>query len=483
MTARRDIKSVAIKTFQKINYSESSLIFLGATGTVTGSRFLVNINERKYLVDCGLFQGNRSLEERNWIPFLIPVDQIDGILITHTHVDHTGFLPRVVREGYRGPIFATSSTIELMKIVLPDSGHLQEQEAEYANKKGYSRYKPALPLYTVADAENTLKSLRPIEFDKPLSLEGCSATWRPAGHILGSGIIEVVLDTPKKPITIVFSGDLGRYDGQIMKSPYSLQNADYVVVESTYGDRLHREEPVEDVLGPIIHDVIKKGGVLVIPAFAIGRTEKILYHLRKLEDQKRIPIMPVYVDSPMAIEASQIYHQFDEEHNLDPNLLKDERMSPLRTHQTNFIRDVEGSKALNSMPGPAIIISASGMCTGGRVVHHLKWRLPDKRNTILFVGYQAEGTRGRILQEGAKELTIHGEKVHVKATIKSIDALSGHGDWKDILRWLAGFQKPPKKTFIVHGERRASQAMQDHIRETLGWETTIPELEECMGIS
>ncbi len=483
MANNQDKHSQVNKIGPGFDSPDLGLTFLGATGTVTGSRFLINAQHRKYLVDCGLFQGHRDLEEKNWIPFPVPVNQIDGILITHTHIDHTGFLPRLVHEGYQGQIFTTSSTVELMKIVLPDSGHLQEQEAEYANKKGYSHYKPALPLYTIRDAEETLKLLKPLQFHSTLSLDGCKATWRPAGHILGSGIIEVELNTHEKPITVVFSGDLGRYDGQIMKSPFTVKSADYLVVESTYGDRLHHEQPVEDVLEPIIHDVIKKGGVLLIPAFAIGRTEKILYHLRKLEDQNRIPILPVYVDSPMAIEASQVYLLFDEEHNLDPNLLRDEEESPLRTHRTSFIRDVEGSKALNSLPGPAIIISASGMCTGGRVVHHLKWRLPDKRNTILFVGYQAEGTRGRILQDGAKVLTIHGEKIHVKAAIKSIDALSGHGDWKDIIRWLGGFQKPPKKTFVVHGERRASRAMQDHIRESFGWETIIPEQDDCIEIN
>jgi metallo-beta-lactamase family protein len=483
MSIKRSIESVVSKINSGVNQTEHSLTFLGAAGTVTGSRFLISLRNQKYLVDCGLFQGHRTLEEMNWAPFPIDADQIDGILLTHTHVDHTGFLPRLVRDGYQGPIFATESTCALLNLVLPDSGHLQEQEAVYANKKGYSRYKPALPLYTVANAEATLKKLRPLQFHDPLALDECKAIWRPAGHILGSGIIEVELNSPTKPINVVFSGDLGRYDGQIMKPPYSVKKADYLIVESTYGNRLHHEEPIEDVLEPIIREIVDKSGVLLIPAFAIGRTEKVLYHLRILEDQKRIPILPVYVDSPMAIEASQIYHQFDEEHNLDPNLLGDESKNPLRTHNTYFIRDVEGSKALNNKPGPAIIISASGMCNGGRIMHHLKWRLPVKRNTILFVGYQADGTRGRILLEGAKELTIHGERVPVRAKIRSVDALSGHGDWKDILRWLGGFQKPPKKTYIVHGEQQSSQAMQDHIREQLGWDTVIPQQGNCVILS
>jgi metallo-beta-lactamase family protein len=480
MSIHRTIKSSTEQVKPDENPKENSLTFLGATGTVTGSRFLIGINHRKYLVDCGLFQGHRSLEEKNWVPFPIDADKIDGILITHTHVDHTGFLPRLVREGFQGPIYTTASTSSLMQIVLPDSGHLQEQEAEFANKKGYSHYKPALPLYTVVNAEATLKKLRPLQFHEPLALDECKAIWRPAGHILGSGIIEVELNSPSKPIVVVFSGDLGRYDGQIMKPPYSVKKADYLIVESTYGNRLHNEEPIEDVLEPIIREIVDKSGVLLIPAFAIGRTEKVLYHLRILEDQKRIPILPVYVDSPMAIDANQIYRQFDDEHNLDPNLLEDESKNPLSTHNTRFIRDVEGSKSLNTRPGPAIIISASGMCNGGRVVHHLKWRLPVKRNTILFVGYQAEGTRGRMLLEGAKELTIHGERVPVRAQIRSVDALSGHGDWKDILLWLGGFQKPPKKTFIVHGEPQSSQAMQGHIREQLGWDAVIPEQGDCV---
>jgi metallo-beta-lactamase family protein len=480
MSIRRNIKSAISETSNNVNPTGANLTFLGAAGTVTGSRFLISLRNRKYLVDCGLFQGHRSLEERNWNPFPVDADQINGILLTHIHVDHTGFLPRLVRDGYQGPIFTTESTCALVNLVLLDSGHLQEQEAEYANKKGYSRHKPALPLYTLRDAENTLKFLNPQAFHKSLLLDQCSAIWRPVGHILGSGIIEVDLQDVDPPIHVVFSGDIGRYNDPIMKPPYPVKMADYLIVESTYGNRLHHVEPIEDVLEPIIRDIVNKSGILLIPAFAIGRTEKVLYHIRVLEDQKRIPIVPVYVDSPMAIDASQIYHQFDEEHNLDPNLLQDESKNPLRTHNTNFIRDVEGSKSLNNRPGPAIIISASGMCNGGRIVHHLKWRLPVKRNTVLFVGYQAEGTRGRMLLEGAKELTIHGERIPVRAQIRSVDALSGHGDWKDILRWLGGFQTPPKKTYIIHGEPQSSLAMQNHIREQLGWDTVIPEQGHCV---
>jgi metallo-beta-lactamase family protein len=453
---------------------DKAIQFLGAAGTVTGSRHLLETAGRRYLIDCGLFQGSHTLEEQNWAQFPILPDQIDAVLLTHTHVDHTGFLPRLVCEGFRGPVYATEATCALLKIVLPDSAHLQEQEAIYANKKGYSRHKPALPLYTIADAEQVLNMLQPIAFHLPLNLDGISVTWRPAGHILGSAFLQVEVEDHGKPTRIVFSGDLGRYGGEVMKDPHPLEQADYVVVESTYGDRLHSEEPIEDVLERIVQDVISRSGVLLIPAFAIGRTQKVLFHFRRLQERGRIPNLPVYVDSPMAIDASAIYQKFGDDHSLDPNLLMDNDKSPLSTKDTRFVRDVEISKELNTLPGPAVIISASGMCNGGRILHHLKWRLPDRRNTVLFVGYQAEGTRGRFLLEGAREITIHGEKVQVHARIERVDALSSHADRKEILHWLSGINKPPQNTFIVHGEPQASQTLAEHIRTDLGWNTIIP---------
>ncbi len=459
------------------------LSFLGAAGTVTGSRFLLRAGSRSYLVDCGLFQGGRRLKTMNWDPFPLPPEQVEAILLTHAHIDHTGYLPRLVRQGFRGPIYATEATCALAEIMLPDSAYLQEQDADYANKKGYSRHKPALPLYTIADARRTLERLRPVPFDQPLTLDGLTATWRPAGHILGSAILEIDVERqacPEQgrrsgPRRVVFSGDLGRYDAEVMKPPHTVTAADYLLVESTYGNRLHHDGSIEDALVDVLSGVVERGGVLLIPSFAVGRTQQVLYYVRKLQDQGRIPEIPVFVDSPMAVDASQIYCKFGDDHNLDINLLMDHRVCPLRCSDTHFVQDVEDSKRLNTMPGPAIIISASGMCTGGRILHHLKWRLPDARNAVLFVGYQAEGTRGRRLLNEAERIRIHGQEVPVRASITSVDALSAHADRDELLRWLGGFEHPPRQTFIVHGEPEASQALAGALR-AWEWDVTVPHL-------
>ncbi len=454
-----------------------SIQFLGAAGTVTGSKYLLDTGRQQALIDCGLFQGSSQLDEQNWAPFPIPHKDIDAVFITHAHIDHTGCLPRLVKEGYRGPVYASAASCALMDLVLPDSARLQEQDAAYANKEGYSHHQPALPLYTEQDAVEVIARLHPVDFHKPLSIRDYTTTWRPAGHILGSAILEVQANADgagdQNSLKIVFSGDLGRYGQEVMKPPYRIETADVLVIESTYGDRLHTEDSVDDTLERIIRDVMSKRGVLLIPAFAVGRTQIVLYHLRKLQDQGRIPNLPVYVDSPMAVDASQIYHDFSEDHNLDANLLEDNDRCPLRTKDTRYVREVEQSKKLNTQPGPAVILSASGMCTGGRVLHHLKWRLPDARNTVLLVGYQAEGTRGRQLEEGAKEVKIHGERVPVRARIESIDALSSHADQKELLRWMGGFTSAPRQIFIVHGEPAASRRLQDVIWSELGWKAAI----------
>lgn len=457
----------------------AQLTFLGAAATVTGSRYLLKTEGHRYLVDCGLFQGGRHLDDLNWLPFPTPPGEIDAVLITHAHIDHTGYLPRLVQQGYRGPIYATEATCALLELLLPDSAYLQEQEAVYANKKGYSRYKPALPLYTVADAQAALHQLQPVSFHTPLHLNGLRVTWRPAGHMLGSASLEAQLATDADVRTVVFSGDLGRYDEEVMTAPWPIPNADYLLVESTYGGRLHSDDPIEDVLADVINGVAARGGVLLIPAFAVGRTQEVLYYIRKVQDQGTVPDIPVYIDSPMAVDASHIYCQFGDDHNLDVNLLMDHQRCPLRCRDTHFVRAVEESKELNTLAGPAIILSASGMCTGGRILHHLKWRLPDARNTVLFVGYQAEGTRGRALLDGAEKLRIHGEDVPVRAQIASIDALSAHGDQNDLLRWLSNFHNPPGKTFIIHGEPASSSALQKEIETRLGWRrVVVPELSQ-----
>ncbi len=458
------------------------LSFLGAAGTVTGSRFLLEVKGHQYLIDCGLFQGGRSEKALNWEAFPIPPEKIDAVLLTHAHIDHVGYLPRLVGQGFRSPVYATEASQALLKIVLPDSAHLQEQDAAYANKRGYSRHKPALPLYTAADVEETLKLIQGIPFDHPLELNDITAIWRPAGHILGSAILDVEISNGGGARRVVFSGDLGRYESEVMRPPTSLSEADVLLIESTYGDRLHSDEPIQEVLAGALDYVVQNEGVLLVPAFAVGRTQEVLYHIRQLQEKGRVPDLPVFIDSPMAVEVSHIYCRFGDDHNLDINLLMDAKECPLRCRDTHFVQAVEESKLLNTHPGPAIIISASGMCNGGRIMHHLKWRLPDKRNVVLFVGYQAEGTRGRLLLEGAKRIRIHGEEIPSRARIMQVHALSAHADRDELLRWLSGFSRPPLRTFVVHGEPNSSRALQARIRNELSWETVIPTQGESYAL-
>ena len=459
------------------------LSFFGAAGTVTGSRYLLEIRGHQYLIDCGLFQGGHSEKALNWEAFPVSPERIDAVLLTHAHIDHVGYLPRLMRQGFRGTIYATEASQALLQIVLPDSAHLQEQDAAYANKKGYSRHRPALPLYTATDAEETLKLIKGVPFDRPLGLDGITVTWRPAGHILGSAIIELEISNSRKTHHIVFSGDLGRYASEVMRPPTSIPDADVLLVESTYGDRLHSDEPIREALAKALDHVIQNEGMLLIPAFAVGRTQEVLYHIRQLQEKGRVPELPIFIDSPMAVETSHIYCQYGDDHNLDVNLLMDEKECPLRCRDTHFVRDAEESKLLNTRPGPAVIISASGMCNGGRIMHHLKWRLPDKRNALLFVGYQAEGTTGRLLLSNARYVRIHGEMVPVGAHIFQAHALSAHADRDEILRWLGGFSKPPRHTFVVHGEPGGSLALQGAILDRLGWTVIAPRVGDVHEIS
>jgi metallo-beta-lactamase family protein len=459
------------------------LSFLGAAGTVTGSRYLLEVKGRRYLIDCGLFQGGRSEKALNWEAFPVPPERIDAVLLTHAHIDHVGYLPRLIRQGFKGPIYATESTGALWAIVLPDSAHLQEQDAVYANKTGYSRHKPALPLYNAADAEKTLKLVQGIPFAKALALDGITATWRPAGHILGSAILDVEVANGSSSRRVVFSGDLGRYESDVMRPPTSLPESDVLLIESTYGDRLHSEEPIQYVLAKALDYVVQRAGVLLIPAFAVGRTQEVLYHIRQLQEKGRVPDLPVFIDSPMAVETSHIYCRFGDDHNLDVNLLMNERECPLLCRDTRFVQDVEESKLLNTRPGPAIIISASGMCNGGRIMHHLKRRLPDKRNVVLFVGYQAQGTRGRQMLDGARKIRIHGTMIPVRARIMQAHALSAHADRDELLRWLSGFRRQPHHTFVVHGESNSSQALQQYIQQRFGWEATASRMGEVYEIA
>lgn len=458
----------------------TTLQFLGAAQTVTGSKHLLTHGDRRFLIDCGLFQGSPELKKRNWAHLPLDVRSIEAVIITHAHIDHIGYLPRLYKSGYRGPIYCTGATSEITRLSLPDSAHLQEEYARYANKKGFSRHKPALPLYTSKEADETCKLIEPKRFDQRNDLGGgCSYRFLRAGHILGSAFVEFTLPGGK---TLLFSGDLGRPNQPIIRDPEIVEAADYLLIESTYGDRVHPNQPPIEFLCDAAARIVETKGVIVIPSFAIGRTQDVLYYLYQLEEAGECPQLPVYVDSPMAIDATGIYSRHKEDHDLDMQAFASQGKNPLRPPNVTFVRNQQESKRLNSLTGPAIIISASGMASGGRVVHHLARRLPHKENIVLFVGYQAEGTLGRKLWEGAKEVAIMGEKVSVAAEVRSLGSLSAHADSQEILQWLSSFTRAPKRTFIVHGEPNAQEVLASKIRERFGWDAVIPQYEQIEEI-
>lgn len=459
----------------------ASISFYGAAGTVTGSRFLLEHDGKKVLVDCGLFQGLKSLRERNWAPIPFEVNTLDAVVLTHAHIDHTGTLPRLVSAGYRGPVFCTSGTRDLSALMLPDSGRLQEEEARYANKERYSRHSPALPLYSEKDAFEALKLFETFAYDRPKEIvPGIRLRFARAGHILGSAICDFELMSTKQ--RVVFTGDLGRYAAPILKDPDRIEFATTVVAESTYGDRTHGDQAPMDALAKAVTDVAARGGVMVIPAFAVGRTQEVLYHLRNLEEANRIPSLPVFVDSPMACDATPIYMAHPEDHDLDMRAIHDRGETPLATRRTQFTRSVDQSKMVNAFKGAAIIISASGMATGGRILHHLKQRLPDPKNAILFVGYQSVGTRGRRMLEGEKEIKIHGQMIPVNAQLLQVSGFSAHADWVEMLRWMDGFTAPPRQTLLVHGEDKALLALKARV-EAKGWKVAIPRHLETVQLA
>jgi metallo-beta-lactamase family protein len=452
------------------------LQFLGGSNTVTGSKFLIDTEKTRFLVDCGMFQGSKELRLRNWAELPVKPSSLDYIFLTHAHIDHIGMLPVFVREGYQGAIWCTPETLELAEISLADAAHLQEEDAKFANKQGFTKHKPALPLYSLADVERCLPHLRPLPYEKPFQLaDGSQVLFHDAGHLMGSAMVEARLANGNgKFTTILFSGDLGRYQALIDPDPHPMEQADYLLVESTYGNRLHPQEDAPHELANVINETAKRGGSLVIPAFALGRTQIILYTLRDLKAKGAIPDLPVYVDSPMAISVTELYCRNIE--NLSPQaqeVYRKTKKCPIYCPNLHFLQKREQSQELNDMHFPCIIISASGMATGGRVLHHLKFRLPDPRNSILFVGFQANGTRGQILKDGAREIKIHGEMVPVRAQIHAIDSFSRHADAKEIMRWLSSFKVPPKKTCVIHGEPEASAALADSIRK-LGWKVSVP---------
>jgi metallo-beta-lactamase family protein len=465
------------------NVTTVSLQFLGAAGGVTGSKFLFTYGNDQLLIDCGLFQGLKELRQRNWAQVPIDLQRLRTVILTHAHIDHSGYLPRIVSKGYHGPVFATPGTCDLLGVMLPDAAHLQEEEARYANRNGYSKHSPALALYTIEDAEQALKLLRPIAVGESVEvMNGVFLEFGRVGHILGAGSARLSFAVNGQKTTLLDSGDLGRYDRPILKDPEPAGAADWLLIESTYGNRAHAKDS-ETELRNLIKATAEERGCLVIPAFAIGRTQDLLYTIRKMEDDGEIPAIPVHVDSPMGLEATEIYSRHTNEHNFEMARLRDQERCPISSRHMIIDKTPEQSKSINNLKGPLIIISASGMATGGRVLHHLKHRLPNLDTTVLLAGYQAEGTRGRLLQDGAKEVKLLGEVVPVRARIKVLDGFSAHADQGEILRWLGTFKKAPRTTYIVHGEPPAASALADVIRERLGWKVEIAKYQQKVTLA
>jgi metallo-beta-lactamase family protein len=466
----------------------ATLSFWGGVGTVTGSKYLVESNRSRVLVDCGLFQGLRELRERNWEDPPFDPKSLDAIVITHAHVDHTAYLPRVVRLGFKGPVFCSKGTADLLKLLLPDSARLQEEEAEYRNRKSLTRHQPALPLYTEEDARAAIKLIRtcPNTGEPTEVAAGASASFHIAGHILGSSLVLLELDgagSDGAGRRVLFSGDLGHYDQPIIPDPVAPPACDYMLVESTYGDRLHDPEDPKVALARVINEAAERGGPLLIPAFAVGRTQELLYHIRELEDEGRIPILPVRVDSPMAATATQIYSRNRDEHDEEYASVIEQHRHPLRTRSMLTASTREESKRLNDEKGRRILISASGMMTGGRVLHHARRVLPDEHATVLFVGYQAAGTTGRKILEGSRFVRIMKEDVPVRCHVERIGGLSAHADWQEVLRWLEPLRgTPPRRVFTTHGEPEAAAAMAGHIREQFGWRVDAPQYGESVEL-
>ena len=453
----------------------AKITFLGASGTVTGSKYLLEAAGKRLLVDCGLFQGSHELTDRNWETLPIEPASIDWVVLTHAHIDHTGYIPRLVKSGFRGPFYCNPATHELCNILLLDSAHLQEEEAQFVAQKGYSRHKPVLPLYTVAEAQTALAQFKEIPRADNFKISPeFSVRPHDAGHILGSSWLELTITENGKQTLVVFSGDIGRYNQVILKDPEPPSRADYLLCESTYGDRDHPPGSPEDALAEVINRVAKRGGAVVIPSFAVGRTQALLYFLRDLEAEGKIPRLPVFLDSPMAISVTGLYEVHAEDHDIDFARLAAAKLDPLNVAEVHMTRSVEDSKKINDVVTPCIIISASGMATGGRILHHLAKRLPDSRSAVLLVGYQADGTRGRQLQDGAKFLKIFGDMIPVRAEVVVLPQLSAHAGRSELLRWLSGIKSPPKMTFLVHGEPVALAAFRVAVDAQYHWPITIP---------
>ncbi len=449
------------------------LTFLGAAGTVTGSKTLISFKKHTLLVDCGLFQGLKNLRMLNWIKFPFEPKHLEAVILTHGHLDHSGALPLLVKQGFRGPIYLTPSSMDLCRILLLDSAHLQEEEAEYANKHQTSRHKPALPLYTTEDVKKTFKLFKPLVFDQLLKLSsGVSFRLRPAGHILGAASAEVSAGGK----TILFSGDLGRTDDKIMLPPANIDHADCIIVESTYGDRVHEKANPELKFAEIINRTIARGGIVVIPAFAVGRAQELLLAIYRMKLSSQIPDLPVFLNSPMAIDMTEIYQKHCSEHRLTKTECSG--MGSI----AKMVRTVEDSRALDSIRYPSIIVSASGMATGGRVLHHLKALAPDRRNTILFAGFQAAGTRGARILSGEKTIRIYGEEVEIKAEVVALEGMSAHADSEQIIEWLKTTPKAPQVVYLNHGEPIPADTLRQRIEHELGWSAMVPLLGQSVEV-
>jgi metallo-beta-lactamase family protein len=459
----------------------ATLTFLGAARTVTGSKYLLEVDDQRFLIDCGQFQGLRELRRRNWSAFPFDPSTLSAVLLTHAHIDHSGLLPRLVANGFRGRIYCTAGTASLCSLVLPDAAHLQEEDARLANERGYSRWSPAEPLFTMADAAAALKQLHVIDFDQPIDIgPGLQAEFNHSGHLLGSAFVRVFRTRGGE--RILFGGDLGRYNRPVLPDPAPAPDADTLLLESTYGNRIHPDSDDEALLASIIEDTRNRGGRVIIPSFAIGRAEELLYWIKRLEEGGRIRPIAVYLDSPMAVDALQFY--VDHEQELDRDVQSgDGSPTAFRTTRFRAVTSPQESREIVRSDHPAIIISASGMATGGRVLHHLAACLPDARHTILFVGFQAEGTRGRALVDGAKAVKIHGGMVPVLAHVNRIDSMSAHADQREITRWLQTFRTPPRQTYLVHGEPAAQDALKAHIETTMGWKVHIPQHAERVEVA
>lgn len=449
------------------------LRFLGGTGTVTGSRYLLESDNHRILVDCGLYQGVKNLRKRNWAAFPVDPRSIDAVILTHAHIDHSGYLPALVKKGFHGKIFTTRGSHELCKIMLPDAGHLQEEDAKYANRKKFSRHSPAEPLFTVKDAENALKFFEAVHYHEPFTPSApFEVTFTPAGHILGSACARIDVEGQ----SIVFSGDVGRQEDPVMRSPEPLSKADILILESTYGDRRHEDTDPYEQLARIINDTASRGGTVLIPAFAVGRAQVLLYIINQLRQAHRIPDMPVYLNSPMAIAATELFCRHHKEHKLTPE------QCTAMDKGTKYVRTVDESIALNKSHYPCVIVSASGMASGGRVLHHLKTLAPHSRNSIVLAGFQAPGTRGDLISRGIDEIKIHGQYYPVKAQVHQINSLSAHGDYEEILTWLGKSQIDPRDVYITHGEPVAADTMRKRVHERFGWDASVPELGDSVEI-